>query len=117
LDRQSLADDIAERMRDHALLAAKRGEAPIPDETIVDFAISWWTGSIDNEDYAAAVRHYGDVGHPDGTECERISAARWCHERGPGKDSQDSAEWAASLCNLEAGHEGPHSYERQTAAA
>jgi hypothetical protein len=92
--------------------------APITDFQIVRLAVeSLVMSSFTYDDLAAAVQHYGNLGDPDGSECERIEAAKWCHERGPGKDSQDSAVWAASLCSLEAGHAEPHSFEQTKAEA
>jgi hypothetical protein len=111
----NLADKIAECMEEEPKLRA-RGESPRDDAAIVDLAVSWMLDFIEPAAFAAAVRHFGHVGDPDGSECERTAAAKWCHARDAALASGTSEEWARSLCNLEAGHEGAHSFEAVAAS-
>lgn len=42
----------------------------------VSDAIVRWFDGVTHTDLAAAVRHWGDLGHLDGSECERLQRAR-----------------------------------------
>jgi hypothetical protein len=95
---------------------ANLGIDPATDSDIGPYAVLSLVDDIEDDELTAAVKHWGDLGDPNGSECERTNWARWCHKQGPGKDSPAMAVWAASLCNLEAGHEGLHSFEQQPAS-
>jgi hypothetical protein len=114
-----LGELIEQTLKNRARRDAYRAGLPLPqltDSEIGEEAIRDLV-DVDPEALTAAVKHWGDMGNLDGSECERANWARWCHATGPGKDSRDMAEWAASYCNLEANHDAPCSFARQPAEA
>lgn len=107
IDISSLADDIEESVRRNDR-ARERSQTAYADVITVGAAISRHFSYSSEDDLAAAVRHYGDMGHPDGSECERIEAAKWCHEQTP--DYVGISDPREPTCTLEANHEGEHQF-------
>lgn len=109
----SLADDIEESVRRNDQARA-RGQTAYADVITVGATIDRRLGYASADDMAAAVRHYGDMGHDDGTECERVQAAQWCHEETPDHGGWDDKR--PTECTLEAMHDGPHRFEYEQPA-
>lgn len=115
MDPGSLADKVAWGLRHRADTDRSREGInarypsltplkPITEREIAEDAVRFWVfDEFEPDDLTAAVAHYGDLGDPDGSECERIETLT----------KGTSEEWARSLCNLEAhGPETPHSFEQ-----
>lgn len=112
----NLADKIAEFMEEEPKLRA-RGERPRDDTALVDLAISWMLDFIRPDHIAAAVRHWGYLGHEDGrSECERIRDAYWCPA--PNPDYVDARGALPPTCSRPAhGPEIEHDFEPSPEAA
>lgn len=110
----SLADDIEESVRRNDQARACGRQAYL-DEITVSSAISRRLNYASEDDLAAAVRHYGDMGHEDGSECERLQAAKWCHEPTPNHGGWEDKR--PTECTLDAMHDGEHHFEYEPSPA
>ena len=70
-------------------------------------SISRVLGYASENDLAAAVRHWA-AALGDDSECERLQAAKFCHEPTPGHDGWDDPR--PHECTLEAAHDEPHRF-------
>lgn len=116
-DASTVVDSIQDDLKRRTKTDARRAEGgvlnPVTDQEIGESAIDAWVfDGFHADDLVTAVQHWGDLGDPDGPECDRIVAAKWCHAQDAVLASGTSEEWARSRCDLEADHEGAHSFER-----